>query len=136
MSTLTLPEGGATTVRAVAEHVVRLCNEVTAGVRAPHNVTPLFRAHLRDTVRRSHATRDGVARLRRLVVTSHSAGVYEVVAVCTYADRVTALGLQLTLSSTGRWQVTDVALPHVAGDRARACPTRRGTGAWDTTQRC
>ena len=108
---------GTEPVRAVAQRVVRLVNEVAAGARPARLVTPLFIAHLRGAVRRARPDHGGVARIRRLVIASHREGVYEIVAVCSRADRVSALGLQLTCCSDGRWQVTDMAHPQFRARR-------------------
>jgi hypothetical protein len=105
-------------VTVVAQHVVRLVNEVMAGARPGRQVSPLFTVHLRGMLRRTRPRPGAVARIRRLHITSHNDGVYEVVAVCTRAERVTALGLQLTRAVDGRWQVTDVAHPDLTGPHA------------------
>jgi hypothetical protein len=100
-------------VHAVAQRVVCLVNEVVAGARPARQVTPLFTLHLRGAIRRARPQPGGVARVRHLVIASNNDGVYEVVAVCSRANRVSALGLQLTHGHDGRWQVTDVAHPHL-----------------------
>jgi Family of unknown function (DUF6459) len=114
-------------VRAIAQHVVRMVNEVVAGARPARQVTPLFTAHLRGTIRRARPEHGGVARVRHLLITSHTQGVYEVVAVCRRAGRTSVFGLQLTRGDDGRWQVTDVAHPQLSVDLAASCPTRRVT---------
>jgi hypothetical protein len=100
-------------VHTVAERVVCLVNEVVAGARPGRQVAPLFTMHLRGAIRRARPERGGVARLRHLIIASNDDGVYEVVAVCSRANRISALGLQLTRDIDGRWQVTDVAHPHL-----------------------
>jgi hypothetical protein len=100
-------------VHAVAQRVVCLVNEVVAGARPARQVTPLFTVHLRGAIRRARPERGGVARVRHLIIASNDDGVYEVVAVCSRANRISALGLQLTRDSSGHWQVTDVAHPHL-----------------------
>lgn len=98
-------------VTAVAQRVVCLVNEVVAGARPGRQVTPLFTLHLRGMIRRARPQPGAVPRIRHMRITSHNDGVYEVVAVCTCAERVTALGLQLTRAADGQWQVTDMAHP-------------------------
>lgn len=115
MSTATCPPDS---VAAVARRVVRLVNEVVAGARPGHQVTPLFPVHLRGMIRRVRPEPGAVARLRHLRITSHNDGVYEIVAVCTRAQRVTVLGLQLTRGSDGRWEITDVAHPQFTRPQA------------------
>ena len=105
-------------VTVVAQRVVRLVNEVMAGARPGRQVSPLFPVHRRGLRRRTRPRPGAVARIRRLHITSHNDGVYEIVAVCTRAERVTALGLQLTRAVDGRWQVTDVAHPDLTGPHA------------------
>lgn len=114
-------------VTAVAQRVVCLVNEVVAGARPGRQVTPLFTVHLRGMIRRARPEPGAVARIRRLVIMSHNDGVYEVVAVCTRAERVTALGLQLTRAVDGSWQVTDVAHPQFCDGPEPSCPTCRVT---------
>lgn len=114
-------------VHVVAQRMVCLLNEVAAGARPARLVTPLLTAHLRGSIRRARPDRGGIPRIRRLIITSHRDGVYEVVAVCSRANRVSALGLQLTCCDDGRWQVTDVAHP-VLSDR-RFPATRPGIPA-------
>lgn len=123
-------------VRAVAQHAVRLVNEFVAGVRPADQVTPLFMVHLRGLVHRTRPDPGAVARIRRLAICSQRDGFYEVVAVCADAERVTAVGLQLTRATDGRWQISDVAHPHFAVGPSRSCTTRRSATAWDTAQRC
>lgn len=100
-------------VHAVAQRVVCLVNEVVAGARPARQVTPLFTLHLRGAIRRTRPEPGGVARVRHLIIASNDDGVYEIVAVCSRANRISALGLQLTRGIDGRWQVTDVAHPHL-----------------------
>jgi hypothetical protein len=107
-------------VQVIAQRVVCLVNEVVAGARPARLVTPLFTAHLRGVIRRARPDRAGVARIRHLLITSHSEGVYEVVAVCRRGDRTSAVGLQLTRRPDGRWQVTDVAHPQLRAGPERA----------------
>jgi len=113
-------------VRAIAQRVACLLNEVVAGARPARQVTPLFTAHLRGAIRRARPEHGGVARVRHLLITSHRDGVYEVVVVCRRAGRTSVFGLQLTRrEEEGRWQVTDVAHPRVPTELPAACPTRR-----------
>jgi hypothetical protein len=116
---------GPAAVRAIAQRVACLVNEVVAGARPARQVTPLFTAHLRGAIRRARPERGGVARVRHLLITSHRDGVYEVVVVCRRAGRASVFGLQLTRREDGRWQVTDVAHPLVPTELPAACPTRR-----------
>jgi hypothetical protein len=101
-------------VAAIAQRVVCMVNEVAAGARPARQVTPLFTAHLRGAIRRARPERGGVARIRHLLIMSHEEGVYDVVAVCSRANRISALGLRLTRCMDG-WQVTDVAHPFLTG---------------------
>jgi len=117
----------ALAVRAVAQRVVCLLNEVLAGARPARQITPLFPPHLRGAIRRARPEHGGVARIRHLLITSHTRGVYEVVAVCRRAGRASVFGLQLTRRDDGRWVVTDVAHPQLFADLAASCPTRRVT---------
>jgi hypothetical protein len=102
-----------TPVHVIAQRVACLVNEVVAGARPARQVTPLFTLHLRGAIRRARPEPGGVARVRHLIIASNDDGVYEVVALCSRADRISALGLQLTRGIDGRWQVTDVAHPHL-----------------------
>jgi Family of unknown function (DUF6459) len=103
----------AAPVHVIAQRVACLVNEVVAGARPARQVTPLFTLHLRGAIRRARPEPGGVARVRHLIIASNEDGVYEVVALCSRADRISALGLQLTRGVDGRWQVTDVAHPHL-----------------------
>jgi Family of unknown function (DUF6459) len=103
----------AAPVHVIAQRVACLVNEVVAGARPARQVTPLFTLHLRGAIRRARPEPGGVARVRHLIIASNDDGVYEVVALCSRADRISALGLQLTRGIDGRWQVTDVAHPHL-----------------------
>jgi hypothetical protein len=107
-------------VQVIAQRVVCLVNEVIAGARPARLVTPLFTAHLRGVLRRARPDHAGVARIRHLLITSHSEDVYEVVAVCRRSGRTSAVGLQLTRRPDGRWQVTDVAHPQLPARPGRS----------------
>jgi hypothetical protein len=113
-------------VPVIAQRVVCLVNEVAAGARPARQVTPLFTAHLRGVIRRARPEHGGVARIRHLIIMSHNEGVYEVVAVCSRANRISALGLQLTQCADGGWQVTDVAHPQFLRRHGRSVPVQIG----------
>ena len=121
-------------VTTFACRVTRLLNEVVAGARPGRQISPLFGVHLRGMLCRARPQPGVVARVRRLVITSHRKDVYEVVAICTRAERVVALGLQLTRAGD-RWQVTDVAHPQLraagALGRCESSAARRASSATD-----
>lgn len=100
-------------VRSAAERVVRLLNEVEAGVRPAQQVTPMFAAHLRGALRRLRPAPGPVADLHRLVICSTVDGAYEIVAICRRHGRFVAMGLRLARSGPA-WTVTDVAHARLA----------------------
>ncbi|CAN5913187.1 hypothetical protein BH23ACT10_BH23ACT10_09540 [soil metagenome] len=95
----------------VAVRVVRLLNEVEAGLRPARQVCPLFASHLHGAIRRTPSYPGPVPDLRRLVITTAVAGAYEVVAICHRAGRFRAIGLRLSRTPGDRWIVTDVVRP-------------------------
>lgn len=110
---------GARSQRAAAGiaavRVMRMLNEVEAGLRPARQICPLFAVHLRGVIRRMQPRPGPMPELRRLAITTTVPDAYEVVAICHRAGRFTATGLRL--SHTGDdWIVTDVARPpsHVA----------------------
>lgn len=95
----------------VAARVVRLLNEVEAGLRPARQVCPLFATHLHGAIWHTPTRPGPVFELRRLVLTTTVAGAYEVVAICHRAGQFRAIGLQLSRTARGRWIVTDVVRP-------------------------
>lgn len=108
-------------VGAIAERIVRLLNEVEAGVRPARQLCPMFAVHLRGTIRRIRPRPGPVPELHRLVITSTAAGAYEIVAICQRAGRFQAIGLRLSRAGDS-WMVTDLARPPVAAGGRGATP--------------
>lgn len=97
-------------VRVAATRIVRMLNEVEAGLRPARQLHPLFAAHLRAVIPQVRSPQGPVGGVRRLVISATVAGAYEIVAIRHRAGRVDAIGLRL--SRTGDdWIVTDVAHP-------------------------
>lgn len=121
-------------VRAAAERIVTLLNEVEAGLRPARLVCPLFAVHLRGVLRRARPTPGPVADVHRLLICTSVEGTYEVVAVCRRGERFGAVGLRLSRGEDG-WVVTDVAHPWISTERVMTLSDPPGRQPWSSRDR-